>query len=417
MTTDISQRTTNKSHMNNPPNSPQTRAPEARQWTQNDAAKLGHQAESEPPELSEEKILDSADAFYARHGDWPRWDSGPIPELAGETWFTVSGALVLGLSGFQAGGSLSGFLTRHDRVRPNAPDENLSVGPIMAWAKAWRKRRGSWPTTCSGEIPGQGGLTWSTVDKLLRDGRAGLPAGTSLALLRRADRQAAEQTPLTQQQILGWLDDHYRRTGRWPASTSGRILDAPGETWFNVSLALMRGSRGLRGTLVAQRAAEKISRCQEQGRLARLSIPQILAWADAHHARTGKWPSQLSGAILEAPGESWQKVQSALCHGSRGLPGRSGLAQLLTAERGVRNRRRPPDLTVPQILAWADAFHARNACEPNLKSGPIPEAPGETWGSVEAALRAGARGLAGAPRLTDLLAEHRGWGYPRAGPH
>ena len=53
----------------------------------------------EPRDLSEDDILGWADAFYARHGDWPSFDSGPIPESCGETWLTVSAALALGLRG------------------------------------------------------------------------------------------------------------------------------------------------------------------------------------------------------------------------------------------------------------------------------------------------------------------------------
>jgi len=51
----------------------------------------------EPPDLSEDEILGWADAFFASRGDWPTWDSGPIPESAGETWLTVAAALGLGL--------------------------------------------------------------------------------------------------------------------------------------------------------------------------------------------------------------------------------------------------------------------------------------------------------------------------------
>jgi len=146
------------------------------------------------------------------------------------------------------------------------------------------------------------------------------------------------------------------------------------------------------------------------------SIPQILAWADAHHARTGRWPDHLAGPIPESPEESWRKVQSALVEGTRGLPGGSSLAQLLTERRGLRNPQRPPDLSVPEILAWADAFRARTACWPKPTSGPIPEAPGETWNTVERALQAGVRGLPGGSRLTQLLAQHRSWRYPLRRP-
>jgi hypothetical protein len=68
----------------------------------------------------------------------------------------------------------------------------------------------------------------------------------------------------------------------------------------------------------------------------KLTVPQILRWADAHHRRTAKWPSSESGPVAEAPGESWQAVNNALHRGLRGLPGGGSLARLL-----VRHGRRP----------------------------------------------------------------------------
>jgi hypothetical protein len=70
--------------------------------------------------------------------------------------------------------------------------------------------------------------------------------------------------------------------------------------------------------------------------LPRLTVAQILAWADAHRARTGRWPSAESGVILDAPGETWRAVRVALVKGGRGLKGGSSLAQLLRARRPSR---------------------------------------------------------------------------------
>jgi hypothetical protein len=70
-------------------------------------------------------------------------------------------------------------------------------------------------------------------------------------------------------------------------------------------------------------------------------------------------------------------------------------------------RRRPP-LTVEQILAWADAHHACTGEWPTTGSGPVPEAPGEVWRYIDAALYQGARGLPRGGRLARLLARHRG---------
>jgi hypothetical protein len=69
-----------------------------------------------------------------------------------------------------------------------------------------------------------------------------------------------------------------------------------------------------------------------------LSVEQILAWADAHCARTGSWPTPHSGPVPEAPGETWSAVQAALYQALRGLPGGGSLARLLNRERGARRR-------------------------------------------------------------------------------
>src|SRR5262245_22859972 len=109
------------------------------------------------------------------------------------------------------------------------------------------------------------------------------------------------------------------------------------------------------------------------------SIPQILLWADAYHARKGKWPHSESGPIPEALNETWRRVDNALRVGLRGLSGGSSLAQLLAAKRQVRNQGRLPPLRRKDILAWADAHRRRTGTWPTAASGPIPEAPGETW--------------------------------------
>ena len=59
-----------------------------------------------------------------------------------------------------------------------------------------------------------------------------------------------------------------------------------------------------------------------------LAAEQILAWADAYHARAGEWPRQRSGPIAEAPGLAWHNVDDALRRGHRGLPGQDSLTRL-----------------------------------------------------------------------------------------
>lgn len=43
----------------------------------------------------------------------------------------------------------------------------------------------------------------------------------------------------------------------------------------------------------------------------RLTILEILAWAARDHAGTGRWPTNNSGAIVGAIGESWHAVDGA----------------------------------------------------------------------------------------------------------
>ena len=138
-----------------------------------------------------------------------------------------------------------------------------------------------------------------------------------------------------------------------------------------------------------------------------LSVPQILAWADAHHARTGKWPNHQSGQVPEAPEVTWSAIHANLCYGNRGLPGGFTLKQLLVKKRGLRNNTRLPELGLYKILNWADAHLARHGTWPNRESGVIPESGGETWATVNAALRFGLRGFEGGSSLSKVLNEWR----------
>ena len=96
-----------------------------------------------------------------------------------------------------------------------------------------------------------------------------------------------------------------------------------------------------------------------QAKQTRLTITQILAWADAHHRRRAKWPSIRSGPVLGGSGTTWSQINSGLQQGYRGLAGGSSLAQLLAKKRGKRNPKGLPRLTVNQILKWVDEHHRR----------------------------------------------------------
>lgn len=72
----------------------------------------------------------------------------------------------------------------------------------------------------------------------------------------------------------------------------------------------------------------------------RLTIPQILRWADRYRRTHERWPAKLSGMIPNSDGETWTAVAMVLRKGLRGLPGGNSLRKLLVLERGAKIPRR-----------------------------------------------------------------------------
>ncbi len=141
-----------------------------------------------------------------------------------------------------------------------------------------------------------------------------------------------------------------------------------------------------------------------------LSIAEILRWADAYRKENGRWPRYDDGSVIGVFNQTWAGADQALRAGHRGLPGGSSLAKLLLARRGRRHHHLPPPLTVPRILALADAHHRRTGLWPGRHvTEPITNAPkGLTWAAIELAVVRGKRGLQGGVSLAGLLEKHRG---------
>jgi hypothetical protein len=162
----------------------------------------------------------------------------------------------------------------------------------------------------------------------------------------------------------------------------------------------------------------------------RLTVAQILTWADGHYRATGNWPSHRAGRVRQAiEFVTWHAIEVALVHGSRGLPGGQTLAGLLHEHRGLMPGRgegvaqagteafspEPANegtdgapLTVERIVEWADAHHAATGLWPRVDSGPIAGIPGESWSSINSALERGRNGLPGGTTLRRLLVQHCG---------
>ncbi|MBO0697765.1 MAG: hypothetical protein J2P46_05190 [Zavarzinella sp.] len=374
-----------------------------------------------PAELTEDQILKWADAYHKLTGRWPKNTTVPraIRGAPAETWSAIHGALQKGRRGLPGGSSLARLLADRRGVRNQAALPPLTIRKILRWCDEFHARTGKWPqrkTSPRTGIPGSGGDKWHTVDTALRVGRRGLPGGSTLPRLlaeHRGVRNIHDLPPLTVRQVLAWADAWHERMGRWPAAGDWRdeIPGAPGETWGNVMQAIVRGFRGLPGGFTLHDLLAEHRGVRNINNLPPLSVQQILAWADAFHAKTGDWPT-VRCSPQEIPGtlgERWFNVDQALRKGLRGLPGESSLSQLLSRHRGVTFGGLPR-LTVRQILAWADAFRARTGVWPTMRGSPqrIDGSRGERWKSVDEALREGHRGLPGGSSLAKLLARHRG---------
>ena len=115
-----------------------------------------------------------------------------------------------------------------------------------------------------------------------------------------ARRALPRRGSLTIDQILAWAESHRERTGSWPHPGSGRVYLAPFETWRGLDKAPREGHRGLPGGSPLARLLVEHRGVRSSCALPRLTVHQILAWADAFHQRTGKWPQVRSG-ILPVP--------------------------------------------------------------------------------------------------------------------
>src|SRR5206468_3801943 len=156
---------------------------------------------------------------------------------------------------------------------------------------------------------------------------------------------------------------------------------------------LFYGNRGFPGGSSLAKLLEEQRGVRNSRRPPKLSIPQILEWADTHHARTGQWPSARSGAVAQSPGDSWSAIEVALSHGCRGLPSRLSIIRLLSKHRGAYNQMNPPPLTITKILEWADAHYEQTGDWPSRDSGPVLGVPHEDWGRINNTLKYGRRGL------------------------
>ena len=215
------------------------------------------------------------------------------------------------------------------------------------------------------------------------------------------------KSKLTIKQILAWADKYHARNKRWPIRHSGNLPNVPDLNWRKIDAALRLGLRGLSGESSLSRVLDQHRGVRNKRGAPALTVRNILAWADAHHRRTGAWPNINSGAVREVPVENWRAINNALYRGTRGLSGGSSLAKLLADRRGARNPKDLPKLTVEQILGWANRHFERTGRWPTYKSGRVVGASGESWSGINGTLVRGSRQLGSQSSLARILNEHR----------
>ncbi len=357
------------------------------------------------PRLTIEQILKWADTHKKVSGEWPNEKSGKVAGT-GETWSRINAALKVGLRGLVAGSSLAKLLAEHRGLRNIQDLPPLTIIKILKWADEHKRATGAWPNKNSGKVTGND-EKWGGIQNALYLGMRGFSSGSSLARLldeHRGVRNIHDLPALTIAQILHWADEHKKATGEWPNQSSGQVVSAE-ETWAAIDSALGRGNRGLPGGSSLSKVLATHRGHRNTKDLSPLTIEQILKWADAHKKATGNWPNHRSGMVA-GTSETWSRIDSTLRRGARGLLEGSSLAKVLAEHRSVRNHYALADLTIAQILSWAEKYMSMTGEWPKRTSGNIA-GNGETWSGIENALKAGHRGLPGGSSLAKLLAEYR----------
>jgi hypothetical protein len=88
-------------------------------------------------------------------------------------------------------------------------------------------------------------------------------------------------------------------------------------------MALTQVIRGLHGNDTLARFLVRHRGVTLNTERPRLTVVQILRWADEYHRKTGRWPNLNSGPVAGLGTLTWRAVNKDLSRGLRGLPGAS----------------------------------------------------------------------------------------------
>ena len=206
---------------------------------------------------------------------------------------------------------------------------NLSEDLIVKAMKNYFEEHNRYPAVLSGDASKYIGIkiTWSGIDKCLRDGFRGLPGGSSLSKLRQEHLTGIE-TGLTEDLIVKAMKDYFEDHANHPSDKSGDASKYIGFkiTWRAVDARLREGGRGLpRGSSLSKLRQEHLTGIETF-----LTEDLIVQAMKDYHEEHSKHPSVKSGDASKCFGFkiTWASVNDCLRRGNRGLPGKSSLAIL-----------------------------------------------------------------------------------------
>ena len=366
-------------------------------------------------EVDEQLIFSWALEHKERVGAYPHANSGPIVtsdgSAAGLSWSHIALTMKNGDGGFPEGLSLRVFLESFHRVW--AP---LTRQQIHRWVASYRKKHKELPRWDSGSIEAADadGETWANLNSALAFGLRGLECAGSLDQFLH-DAEKAKNS-LSEELLLSWADEYRDRFGVYPRASAAEPIEGwGGRTWADVDKALKRGTDGLAKRRPSDSLYDFLERHRKAGQLVpaktMLTIKKIISYAGAHLAAHGALPSASSGKIPETFSETWADIDVALRNCGRGFAGDSSLDEFLVeysdavqafCEQARTNEsvpalevpqpaiRKPklPNLDLPTILDWLDAFRRANGSYPSALSGKVAGAEGRTWSGINRALQA-----------------------------
>ena len=89
-------------------------------------------------------------------------------------------------------------------------------------------------------------VTWATVDRRMRLGEFGLRKGTSIATLLEKERGVylGGKPILSEELVLKWVKEHFKKFKRWPVTKSGWLFNHPEENWAAIDVGMRNARRG-----------------------------------------------------------------------------------------------------------------------------------------------------------------------------